>query len=283
MTRTRTGSKGKLGRGDAFAAARTYLGLEQKDIQAALKEGQSLAELAVSKGKTRDGLIAAILAALDPAVDQAKAKPLIEKLVDAKTQPKPLRPVIKREGTLERIETVLDALVAAGKITAEQKAAILAGLKGALERKPEPRADVFRFSGEVYQATRDYLGATQEEIMKTLKDGKSLAELAVAKGKTRDGLIQAILAAVVKASPATDVATATEAIGKIVDQKFQPNAGLNKPKPTDKPKPSATPKPSPTATAAPSATPTATANVTNLRLIQTQSVRGQQASGNNRR
>lgn len=53
----------------------------------------------------------------------------------------------------------------------------------------------------------EYIGITEEQLRTELQAGKSLAEIAVENGKTRDGLIAALAAA------------ATEKIGQFVDQK----------------------------------------------------------------
>src|SRR5919202_1371817 len=53
---------GKLvaGGGDVLATAATYLGMSVADLRTELQSGKSLADVAVEKGKTRDGLIAAL-------------------------------------------------------------------------------------------------------------------------------------------------------------------------------------------------------------------------------
>ena len=48
----------------------------------------------------------------------------------------------------------------------------------------------------VFLAAADYLGLTPRQLFQQLRSGKSLAEIAVAQGKTVDGLKSAILAAV---------------------------------------------------------------------------------------
>lgn len=123
---------------------------------------------------------------------------------------------------LARLEQLLGSLVAAGKLTAEQRDAILAGLrdleaKPAKERpaatpkpaKPEPkeRADKDarkaeqKLRIEVHALLRDstksalaYLGLDRQALQAELRAGKSLADVAVAQGKTREGLIAAITA-----------------------------------------------------------------------------------------
>ena len=48
---------------DRLAAAAAYIGMPAADIRTQLASGKSLADIAVANGKTRDGLIAALLAA----------------------------------------------------------------------------------------------------------------------------------------------------------------------------------------------------------------------------
>lgn len=48
---------------DLMAAAATYIGIPAADIKTQLASGKSLADIAVANGKTRDGLIAALVAA----------------------------------------------------------------------------------------------------------------------------------------------------------------------------------------------------------------------------
>ncbi len=54
---------GPRGGADLMAAAATYIGIPAADIKTQLAAGKSLADIAVANGKTRDGLIAALVAA----------------------------------------------------------------------------------------------------------------------------------------------------------------------------------------------------------------------------
>jgi DNA-binding phage protein len=58
--------------GNPFAAAATYLGISESDLRTKLQSGQSLAQVAVSSGKSRDGLIKAIVDADTAKIDQAQ-------------------------------------------------------------------------------------------------------------------------------------------------------------------------------------------------------------------
>ena len=139
-------------------------------------------------------------------------------------------PAPKRDGPLEKLRAVLDRLVTAGTITTAQAQAITAAAKDALAAKPkkpeakarQARAGGIHSIGQVQKVVREFLGVTQQDIAKNAQGGKSLADLALTKGKTRDGLIAAILATVDKPTAET-----TAAVAKLVDEKGRPNAGKN--------------------------------------------------------
>lgn len=57
--------------GRAMGAAATYLGLSRKELRAELAKGQSLAQIAKAKGKTTDGLVAAMVAPAKAALAKA--------------------------------------------------------------------------------------------------------------------------------------------------------------------------------------------------------------------
>jgi hypothetical protein len=141
---------------DVLTPAATYLGISGSTLAADLKAGKTLAQEATAKGKTAAGLIDAIVAA--------------EK-------------------------TVLDAQNAAGWLTDAQETTVLAHIKDAVTElvnngPPVPPAE--RTSPLQLAAT--YLGMTVADLQTDLKAGKTLADEATAKGKTVDGLVQALLA-----------------------------------------------------------------------------------------
>jgi polyhydroxyalkanoate synthesis regulator phasin len=86
--------------GDIYSAGRTYLGLTQADLLNALRQGQTLGEVATSVGKSKAELVATIAAAANTKIDKAatdgkltaeqaaalKAQvgPAVSRLVDAK-------------------------------------------------------------------------------------------------------------------------------------------------------------------------------------------------------
>ena len=56
-----------------IAAAATYIGTTEADLRTKLQSGQTLAQIATAAGKTRDGLIAAIVADGNAKIDAALA------------------------------------------------------------------------------------------------------------------------------------------------------------------------------------------------------------------
>jgi polyhydroxyalkanoate synthesis regulator phasin len=86
--------------GDIYSAGRTYLGLSQADLLKALREGNTLGEVASNVGKSKAELVATITAAANAKIDKAAADgkltaeqatalkgqvgPAVTRLVDAK-------------------------------------------------------------------------------------------------------------------------------------------------------------------------------------------------------
>ncbi|HEV8229272.1 MAG TPA: hypothetical protein VGQ86_04870 [Candidatus Limnocylindria bacterium] len=137
-------SNGPFGSHHALATAATYIGISEADLRTELQSGKSLADVAVAHGKTRDGLVAAL-------VDAAKTE--IGTLVDQKGNtfgPGPGGP----------------------------------GFPGG------PRAMVTNDLA----AAATYIGVTEADLRTKLQAGQTLAQIATAAGKTRDGLIAAMVA-----------------------------------------------------------------------------------------
>jgi hypothetical protein len=162
----KTSSSNGVVAGGFLSAAVTYLGVGKATIVADLKAGQSLAQIATAQGKTGDGLVAALLA---PAKLKLDAAVTTGKLTAA------------RETTfLTRLQTALTALV--------NKASVLP--------KPNAIGHVNVNPAAVLQATTQYLGLKLRDLVAQLRTGKTLADVAVAQGKTSDGLTAAIVASV---------------------------------------------------------------------------------------
>lgn len=153
------------GHGSVISAAVAYLQLDKATIVADLKAGQSLAQIATAQGKTADGLVAAVLA------------------------PAKLR---------------LDAAVAAGRLTSDQETAFLTKLQTALttivNRVPKARVahvhPVRVAMAAILKPALTYLQLDFRGLVTQLRSGKTLADVAVAQGKTAAGLVDAVVASV---------------------------------------------------------------------------------------
>jgi hypothetical protein len=145
-------------------AAARYIGVTHRQLATALGSGQSLAEVAEDNGKTATGLVRAILASA---------------------------------------KTFLATAVADGDITQAQSDAILAGLtrsvtaqvNGAASPRLAPTRAGLRRGPDLLAAAATYIGVSRADLLTALEDGSSLADVATDKGKTTEGLIQAVVAA----------------------------------------------------------------------------------------
>jgi hypothetical protein len=158
---------GKHARGPARhpgpAAIASYLGLTPAQLRQQLRSGKSLAQIAVAQGKTAAGLEAAVVADVQAHLDRAVARGRLTKA--------------QEQTLLTRLKSRLDDLV---DHSLPKAPAPGPGLRG-----PRPGA-----------AVAAYLGITPGELRTELRSGKSLAQIAVAHGKTVAGLKAAILARV---------------------------------------------------------------------------------------
>ena len=149
------GGGGLLG-ADVLTPAASYLGISLTDLQSDLKSGKTLAQEATAKGKTASGLVDAIVAA--------------EK-------------------------KVLDSQVAAGWLTDAQETNVLANVKDAVTDLVDNGPGVPAGPrNSLLQTAATYLGISVSDLQADLKAGKTLAQEATAKGKTADGLVQALVA-----------------------------------------------------------------------------------------
>src|SRR6478672_6742777 len=137
------------------AAIASYLDLTPAQLRAQLRSGKTLAQIAVTQGKSVAGLEDAIY---------------------------------------KDVEAHLDQAVANGRLTGAQEQAMLAQLKAHLDdivNHSGPRAGVR--ASHFGAAVASYLGLTRAELRAQLRSGKSLAQIATAHGKTVAGLKAAIL------------------------------------------------------------------------------------------
>jgi len=150
------------GTNSLVTAAATYIGVDRTAIETDLKAGKSLAAIATAHGKTVDGLVAALIA-------PAKLK--------------------------------LDAAVAAGRLTAVREAILLTNLQTAVTKlvNATPKAHTKHVRvpvRSILQPALAYLGLDFRSLATQLRTGKTLAQIAVAQGKTAVGLVDAIVASV---------------------------------------------------------------------------------------
>jgi hypothetical protein len=145
------------GQGALLRAAAQYIGVSRAELVKDAREGQTLAQIATAHGKTVAGLKSAMLAALEARLDGAVSA---KRLTSAQAQAR-----------LARADKLIDRLVNArlGK----------AALRPA-------RARLVNISAR-------YIGLTPKALRVELKAGKSLAQVAVANGKTAAGLKDALL------------------------------------------------------------------------------------------
>ncbi len=157
-------SNGPFGSPNTLATAATYIGITEAALRTELQTGQTLAQIAVAHGKTRDGLIAAL---------SAEATKQITTAVD---QP---------------------------------------GTNFGPGGRGGPGGPGVFINDEA--AAAKYLGMTEADLRTKLQAGQTLAQIATAAGKTRDGLIAAMVAdgnAKIDAAVAAGTITAAQATEK---------------------------------------------------------------------
>jgi ribosome-binding protein aMBF1 (putative translation factor) len=141
-----------------------YLGLTIGDLKTKLP-GTSLGAIANSTpGKSRAGLVADLQNAVNAAIDKALAANTITKDQSDKAK-------------------------------AEAPGQIAKFVDHVYEQRPAPKTTtrvpkVAAFVGDAIAVARDYLGISQADLTKALREGKSLGDVANATaGKSRDGLV----------------------------------------------------------------------------------------------
>jgi len=156
---------------DFLGESAKYLGLPQKDLVAKLP-GTSLGKIAdATPNKSKAGLVTALSVAANDDITKALAD---KKITD--DQAKKLRDRLAAE-----ITTFVDRTWPTKPATAPRTAV------------PNVKA----FLGDMLQSARDYLGGvTLQDITAAMRSGKSLGDIANDKGKSRDGLVQALTTAV---------------------------------------------------------------------------------------
>jgi len=159
-------ANGPFGSHNVLATAATYIGITGADLRTELQTGKTLAEIAVAHGKTRDGLISALLAA-----------------------------------ATAQITTAVD-----------QPGTSFWGPGG----HGGPGGLRMMITNDIAAAAA-YVGTTEADLRTKLQAGQTLAQIATAAGKTRDGLIAAMVAdgnAKIDAALAAGTITAAQAAEK---------------------------------------------------------------------
>lgn len=145
--------------GNVVQETAAILGVEQSVITDALKEGTTLLQIAQERGLSEEDYL--------------------QKLVDVQT-------------------AAIDAQVTAGTLTQDQADQAKSGLSDRLKRQIENKGFGHPGSGHGklpwgplvnQEALTEILGVTQEELAADIKAGKSLTEIAEAKGITKDQLV----------------------------------------------------------------------------------------------
>jgi len=146
-----------------------YLGLTNGDLKTKLP-GTSLAALAdKTQGKSRAGLVADLQATVNAALDKALGANAITKEQSDKA----------RADAPGQIAKFVDHVYAQRPVPNKARA-----------------QKVTEFVGDVLAATRDYLGLSQADLTRAMREGKSLGDIANATaGKSRDGLVAQLTAA----------------------------------------------------------------------------------------
>jgi hypothetical protein len=163
---TLAAQRSHVGAGGLFDAAVAYLQIDKQTLFQGLKSGQSLAQIAVAHGKTADGLVNAVTVAAQTQLD---AKVAAGKLDAAKEQT-----------LLAKLRTALGTLVTKS----------FGGTAGGQGTPTTHRTPVTLF----LQPVLDYLHLDIQTVLNELRGGQSLAQIAVAHGKTADGLVASIVA-----------------------------------------------------------------------------------------
>jgi lambda repressor-like predicted transcriptional regulator len=176
---------GGLAGTELLDVAADYLGMNDADVSEAMRDGKSLADLAEDRGKSVDGLKQTLRDAIRDDADQAVTD-------DALTQQ-------QADSLVEKLSGAMDELVEeTGSPGLEFGFARPRFDIGPLAR-PEKGFLPGAFPGaDLIETAADYLDMDEADVRATMHDGDSLAELAQDRGKSVDGLEQALRDAIRK-------------------------------------------------------------------------------------
>ena len=171
-----------LGKSESLEAAADYLGLTQAELRDALENGKSPADLAKEKGKSVDGLKAAVKKPIKDKVDEAVKNGTLTKEQGADLY----------AGLSKAADAFVDGDFA-GPLGLGLRALGPLGLGKAFGHRGAPFHFGFGLGGsDVLSSAADYLGLTNAQLREAMANGKSLSELAKDKGKSVDGLKDAV-------------------------------------------------------------------------------------------
>ena len=151
--------------GDFLQTAADYLGMTTAELRDAMRDGDSLADVAKQKNKSVDGLKTAIKNAQKDDLDQAVKD---GKLTQAQA-----------DRIQDELSEHVDELVEGGR-----------GLK--IPRLGFGLGFGLRAGVDLIDTAADYLGLSRAQLRDELSDGDSLADVAKQKGKSVDGLETAL-------------------------------------------------------------------------------------------
>ncbi|OAS17396.1 hypothetical protein [Paenibacillus oryzisoli] len=167
--RGQMGDRGGFRGGNVIKETATILGVEESAVQEALKADKTLAAFAVEKGLTKEDYLSKLVAA-------ETAKITAEVTAGKLTQ----------EKADERIKGLSDQLT---------KQIDSTGFKGGFPGGPGGKGGPGGFGGGHFgnpEVITTILGLTQDELRTELESGKSLVDIATAKGISEDDLISKI-------------------------------------------------------------------------------------------
>jgi len=169
FTMFKPGLRGEIADGEMLEDVATYLGVSSDTLRTELQSGQTLAQIAVAHGKTEDGLINFIVS--------KKTDELKTALSDGKI-------------TQEQHGDAVKNLPARVKTMVERNlASFNKGFKNGF--KKGFRAGVNEQA--MLEDVATYLGVSVDTLKADLKNGQTLAQIAVTQDKTEDGLINFII------------------------------------------------------------------------------------------
>jgi polyhydroxyalkanoate synthesis regulator phasin len=154
-----------------------YLGLTVAELKAKLP-GTTLGAIAdATSGKTQSGLAVTLQNAVNAAIDKALAEAKITKEQADKGK-------AESPAQIKRFVEQAHPQARAPKTSARD-----------LPKANVRAMKVTEFVGDIYSAGRAYLGLTQADLLKALREGKTLGEIATSVGKNKADLVATITAA----------------------------------------------------------------------------------------